>query len=93
VDLKTITGKPIPGRFISCIELVAERLSTVPGALSIMVCGSVARGWADDYSDLDIHVVCKSIPPKSARRNAYAGFGPPLALSTLKVSEDFDWRP
>jgi len=28
VGLKAITGKPIPGRFTSCIELVAERLST-----------------------------------------------------------------
>ncbi len=87
--LKDITGKTIPEPFSSCIELVSGRLSAVPGVVSIMVCGSVARGWADGYSDLDIHVVCESIPSESARRDAYAGFGPPLALSTLKVTEDY----
>ena len=88
MDLKDMTGKPIPTRFAYSIELVAERLSAIPQVLSILVCGSVARGWADEYSDLDIHVVCESIPPESARRDAYTGFGPPLALSTLKVTED-----
>jgi RNA polymerase sigma-70 factor (ECF subfamily) len=90
--LKDIIGKPIPERFCSSIELVEERLSKMPGVLSIMVRGSVARGWADDYSDLDIYTLCESIPPKSARREAYAGFGPPLALDTElgteKVTKD-----
>lgn len=90
--LKDITGKLIPERFFSSIELVKERLSNVPGVLSIMVHGSVAWGWADDYSDLDVYVLCESIPPKSARRNAYAGFGPPLILGSEKVTKDIVLR-
>jgi len=89
MELIDISGKPVPERFAASIELVAERLSPIPEVLSILLCGSAARGWVDDYSDLDIHVVCESIPSESARRKAYAGFGPPLALSTLKVTEDF----
>jgi len=86
--LKDIIGKPIPERFCSSIELVEERLSKVPGVLSIMVRGSVARGWADDYSNLDIYVLCESIPPKSARREVYAGLGPPLIVGSEKETKD-----
>ncbi len=87
MDLRDITGQPIPAHFRSIIELVAERLSGLPQVLSTWVCGSVARGWADDYADLDINVVCEAIPPEPTRREAYAGFGPPLALGTMGVTE------
>jgi len=85
MDLKDIHGQSIPAHFCSIIDLVSERLSGLPGVLSIMVSGSVARGWADEYSDLDIDVICKSIPPERDRSNAYAGFGPPVALSQQVV--------
>ena len=86
--LKDINGQPIPERFCSSIEIVRERLSKVSGVLSIIVRGSIAWGWADDYSDLDIYVLCESIPPKSVRREAYAGLGPPLMVSSEKETED-----
>jgi hypothetical protein len=85
--LKDIHGQSISAHFAAIIDLVSERLSRLPGVLSIMVGGSVARGWADEYSDLDVDVICKSIPPEPDRSKAYQGFGPPICLNQQVVED------
>lgn len=88
---KDINKQTIPEYFCTIIELVSERLSKLPKVLSLMVYGSVAHGWADDFSDVCFSMVCENIPPESDRRLAYAGFGPPIYLSQGLVENTSCW--
>ncbi len=46
---------------------LAEKICQVPGVLAIMVGGSVARGWADEYSDLELPIFWETLPDDSVR--------------------------
>ncbi len=48
-------------------QRLAEKIRQVPGVMAIMVGGSVARGWADEYSDLELPVFWETLPDDSAR--------------------------
>jgi predicted nucleotidyltransferase len=46
---------------------LALRIHQFPGVAAIVVGGSVARGWADEYSDLELPVFWESLPDDATR--------------------------
>ena len=42
--------------FLRAAEAVSERISTIEGVVGILATGGIARGYCDDYSDLDLIV-------------------------------------
>ncbi len=53
---------------------LAERYATgyrgLPGLRAVLLTGSVARGWADRYSDVELMVCWDGPPPTELRRYA-----------------------
>ena len=55
---------------------VASALEKLPEVIGVYVFGSAATGYADEYSDVDIGVVCKhEVPTLSARQEALSSIG------------------
>jgi predicted nucleotidyltransferase len=46
---------------------LAERLVTFEGVKAIVIAGSVARGYADEYSDIEIPMFWETLPDDSTR--------------------------
>ena len=46
---------------------LAEKICQFSGVLAIVVGGSVAHGWADEYSDLELPVFWETLPDDAAR--------------------------
>lgn len=90
MELIDLSGKPIPTNFRAIIELVNGRLSSMQNVLSVMVTGSVALGWADDFSDVSIKAICDTMPSPDIRRSAYVGFGPPIIINSKDNPSDPD---
>ncbi len=61
---------------------VAGALEGLPEVIGIYVFGSVATGYADEDSDVDVGIVCKhQIPTQSIRKDALFGIGTGWRLS------------
>jgi len=54
---------------------LAAQISAFPGVQAIVVGGSVARGCADAYSDLEIPIFWESLPSDDARHAIVAALG------------------
>ena len=52
---------------INLAHKLAERIRTFQGVQAIMIAGSVARGYADEYSDIEIPIFWNSLPDGSKR--------------------------
>lgn len=53
------------GRRVALARDVARTYS--PGARTVLLCGSVARGWADRWSDVEVLVCWDRVPPPHVR--------------------------
>lgn len=68
---------------------VAERLRRFPGLLSISVGGSVGRGTADAWSDIEMPLFWEAQPPNAVRQEIAAVLGADsLNFSTRPAGED-----
>ncbi len=68
---------------------VAERLRHFPGLLSISVGGSVGRGTADAWSDIEMPLFWEAQPPDAARQQIATALGASsLNFSTRPAGED-----
>ena len=47
---------------IEFAQHLAKRLSTFEGIKAIVIAGSVARDYADEYSDIEIPIFWESLP-------------------------------
>src|SRR5512146_524381 len=54
---------------------IAARLRRFPGLRAMMVGGSVARGFADEYSDLELPLIWDELPPDETRLRIAAELG------------------
>jgi predicted nucleotidyltransferase len=52
---------------IALAERISQPYSQHPQAKAVMVVGSVAYGWADRFSDIDLSVVWDTLPDASDR--------------------------
>ena len=57
-------------RWLSLSKKIAQVYSECSQVKSIVIGGSVARGYADDYSDVDIFVFCDNFPSEKERVSA-----------------------
>lgn len=71
-------GRPLLSVAISSLreraEGVALPLSALPGVLAIAVSGSLARGLADDRSDIDLCLFCQTLTPEKDRYERLSRF-------------------
>lgn len=56
-------------------ESIAKSYKQNPKVAAVVVAGSVSRGWADDYSDIEIHVFWHEGPSDKERMKAMKGAG------------------
>ena len=42
--------------FLQAAKTVSKKISTIEGVVGILATGGIARGYCDDYSDLDLIV-------------------------------------
>lgn len=56
-------------------ERLAGEFKTLAGVRSVLLTGSVARGTADRWSDVELLVLWETAPPEAARRGAAASAG------------------
>ena len=54
---------------------LAERIKVFPGVQAILVAGSVARGYADAWSDLELALIWETPPPDETRLALAAALG------------------
>jgi predicted nucleotidyltransferase len=54
---------PLPADLGARLERVGRRCAAVPGLVAAVVFGSVARGQATPWSDVDIAVLCEGVLP------------------------------
>ena len=54
-------------RRIDFAKLLAKRLETFEGIKAIVIAGSVARGYADEYSDIEIPIFWETLPDDATR--------------------------
>jgi hypothetical protein len=63
-----------PGQMQNRADAIAVRLHLVEEVEAVMLGGSLARGTADEQSDIDIHVFCRVLPSADIRRNLIAAW-------------------
>ncbi|HEV2067729.1 MAG TPA: hypothetical protein VGR08_12925, partial [Thermomicrobiales bacterium] len=71
------SGKPLhPSREVERRLSIAQRIgrtyAAAPNAMAILVGGSVARGYADRWSDVEIGVFWRIVPPERSRADLAA---------------------
>jgi predicted nucleotidyltransferase len=54
---------------MSVARKVSKAVSIIPGVEAIILYGSLAEGFADEESDINLLVVCSKIPDRDARRS------------------------
>lgn len=52
-----VTGRGAQARLEAALPAALERIRTTPGVYAALWCGSASRGEANEFSDLDIHVL------------------------------------
>jgi predicted nucleotidyltransferase len=52
---------------IDLAQQISRSYSDHPHIKAIMVVGSAAYGWADDYSDIDLTIVWDTVPDPNER--------------------------
>ena len=52
---------------IDFAQRLAKRLGTFEGIQAIVIAGSVARGYADEYSDIEIPIFWDPLPEDATR--------------------------
>ncbi len=70
---------------LALAECVAPAYAALPGVRAVLLAGSVARGWADRFSDVEMTVFWDAAPRDEARRAAAAQVG---TLTTLYPYDD-----
>ncbi|MEJ5309887.1 MAG: nucleotidyltransferase domain-containing protein [Anaerolineae bacterium] len=63
----TITSNPHVEWRLDIARHLAEKIRAFPGVQAIVVGGSVARGYADAYSDLELPIFWDALPPDETR--------------------------
>ena len=77
----------------STIRSLVAALSHLDGVCAIILSGSLARGYSDQYSDIDLGILCEAVPDREARLAAVAGIRDEAArpfLSTQAAEGFFD---
>lgn len=54
---------------------IANVYSDDPGVRAVLLCGSVSRGWADRWSDIELTICWEALPSPQARTDLAASFG------------------
>ncbi|MBI4552021.1 MAG: nucleotidyltransferase domain-containing protein [Candidatus Latescibacteria bacterium] len=62
-----------PDKLVVLAQQAAQWYHRLPGLDGIALTGSLARGYADAMSDVDLSVYCRAIPAHDARRAVAAG--------------------
>lgn len=60
---------------LALAERIAPAYAALPGVRAVLLAGSVARGWADRYSDIEMTLVWDTAPTDDARRDVAAQVG------------------
>ncbi len=68
----TILSNPHVQWRLDIARQLAERIRAFPGVQAIIVGGSVARGYADAYSDLELPIFWDALPPDETRLSLVA---------------------
>jgi hypothetical protein len=63
---------------LALAETISRRIAVFEGVEAIVVGGSVARGYADEYSDLEIPVFWETLPGDAVRQAVIADLGADL---------------
>lgn len=92
----SIVPAPRPARSRSLDELallapqVAQRYRGLTGLEAIALTGSLARGYADGMSDIDLSVYCQAVPSHDARARIAAGL-PGVSDVLIEPACDTAW--
>lgn len=62
-----------PDELAVLAQQAAQRYHRLPGVDGIALSGSLARGYADGMSDVDLSVYCRAVPSHDARRTVADG--------------------
>lgn len=54
---------------------IANVYSDDPGVRAVLLCGSVSRGWADRWSDIELTICWEALPSPQARTDLAASLG------------------
>lgn len=73
---------------IEFAQTAAQRIATFPGVQAIVIAGSVARNYADAYSDIEIPIFWDVLPSEATRRKIVAGLQADFIYGYNELSDD-----